>query len=496
MKYKPLIWLILFGTATSLLMGWIVLPHYDEYSTFLYFVRFGPVNTLIAYDIPNNHVFFSFLFACFYKILPANEPHLYGRFINILLSPVLIYFFWHLLRRFSFNRATATLVTAFFCFSYPVLYYSSAARGYFLLLLFSVLLIYLLQTLLGKAEQPPRPWTYRLLLIAISAMGLATVPSFLLALVPLWLWAVVEMQQQKQLRSQGLTLLLWPLGAAFGALVAYAPILYFNGYRVLFANEYVAPKSTGALLIALPQRAMGLFNYLTGLANTNWIMPEPNSTHSILGLSVLVLMVGLAAWALFQKRLAPEAQSAFRLAILLLCSFPVLALALRNPGYERTWIHLASAVWLLLACLLSLFSPQLERIPSFVMMLFITALGVAGGWNLLRLQNAQYHYAHPHYLADELVRTQAGSSKPTHIYVENHYHSMIAFYKLFRTGKTPKMQLTRLHEKPCNPVEYGSYDVLILQNDRPQNCLPPSDYQRVFQDSLYTLWQKTPVSSH
>jgi hypothetical protein len=479
--------LLVVGTLAAAFMAFTLLPQYDEFSTYYYFIQFGPLNTLIDYSIPNNHILFSFLFACNTKLLPWVDPIISGRIVSVLITTLLIVGSWRIFRGFSFSPSVSLIAVCSLVFSYPVLLYSGSARGYMLALVCFVWLVYLAQCLLLRGGLLGNTILDSLILAFVSVLGLWTMPSFLLVLVPVWVWLALDLWQSGR-RAEFWGLLAWPILTGLGTFIVYLPPIMVSGLNKIIANEYVAPKTFSEVLLNLPNGFVKLFNYLNGAANTDWMDGGIHAVWSLSGLIFLIAIGTFASLGHFLTGFDATNSKALRLVLILLFSYPVLVLALKNPGFDRTWLHLGLCIPLLLAVALSTFSRLPYELPTWLCLLVVMGFALFGSWLVEKRQNEQYFYAHPHKLGSILVKAKSALLQADTAYFESHYHKMISTYYYFDKGIKLNSALVTFNSKSCDCLSIAKYSVLVLRTDRPRNCQPTAPYEIAYQDTAYTLW--------
>lgn len=206
----------------------------DEAYTFLYYLNTG--RDPFYYNVPNNHVFHTLL-AKLAVLLGGMDPvviRMPAFIAGVLCIPVM-YFVAK-----SFNPKAGLLAAlGMALFPYMVLY-STMARGYSLIVLFTLLLI-----LLGRfyLEKPSLAGCGMIALI--SALGLYTIPTMIFPLAGLYLWLTLALLAKFRNLGALLHNFLFPTLSFTAVLTVffYAPVLLSpTSAARLFSNEYVNPK--------------------------------------------------------------------------------------------------------------------------------------------------------------------------------------------------------------------------------------------------------------
>ncbi len=203
----------------------------DESYTFLYYLNEG--RNPFYYNVPNNHVFHTLL-AKLAVLLGGMEPAIIR--IPAFLAGVLCIPAMYFVAKSFHPRAGLLAALGMAVFPYMILY-STMARGYSLIVLFTLLLILAGQFYL---EKPSRVgWV---LFSVFSALGLYTIPTMIFPLAGMYLWLTLALLIKFRnlgaflrgflLPTLGLTTLL--------TLLCYIPVLIASGGAgTLFSNQYV-----------------------------------------------------------------------------------------------------------------------------------------------------------------------------------------------------------------------------------------------------------------
>ena len=204
---------------------------YDESFTFLNFVN-RDLKDLFFYPLPNNHVLHSVLTKISTFIWGANPVsiRLTAFIAGVALIPI-VYKLCRILGQSGIFASFAIAISPYF------ILYSTTARGYTLLVLFSLLL-----TLMGIriTDQPSilRTSIYSL----IASLGMLTMPSMLFPIAGIYLWVhlllLINKRDPKSIFysfSVPALLITCTLTALF-----YTPvILASNGIKSIVANRFV-----------------------------------------------------------------------------------------------------------------------------------------------------------------------------------------------------------------------------------------------------------------
>jgi hypothetical protein len=210
---------------------------HDESYTFVAFASLPIFDFIRDYHLPNNHIFHSILVHLSYQMFGDDTwavrlPAFLG---GVLLVPAAF-----LAGRRLFNQP-AGLLAAGLVAVLPVLRdYSSSARGYTLLLLFTFCLVYL-----GSRTLKEKNRLVWLLWVIAAALGLYTIPIMLypFAMVTAWM-GLAWLAGDADLAYRGrywLFLFVGGLSAASLTLLLYLPVFIYSGVDSLTANSFVQP---------------------------------------------------------------------------------------------------------------------------------------------------------------------------------------------------------------------------------------------------------------
>ena len=206
----------------------------DEAYTFLYYLNEG--RDPFYYNVPNNHVFHTLL-AKLTVLLGGMDPvaiRLPAFVAGVLCIPAM-YFVAR-----SFNKQ-AGLLAAFGMAVFPyMILYSIMARGYSLIVLFTLLLI------LAGRFYLERPSLVGCAVISIlSALGLFTIPTMTFPLAGLYLWLTLTLLIKSRNLWELARNFLFPTLGLTTVLTAlfYIPVLLSpESAHALFSNQYVNPR--------------------------------------------------------------------------------------------------------------------------------------------------------------------------------------------------------------------------------------------------------------
>lgn len=292
---------------------------FDEQSTYIYFVQFGPLSILTDY-YPNNHVLFNLFFSVF-NHLPF-DPVICGRLVNYTATILFLFVFYYLLVK-QFSKQTAILILVLLSFSYPFLLYSTLARGYCF-----ITIIFCLQSLILFDWVKKGISIQKLVLfILLGIAGFASVISYLYAYFILGLFGVIICFINKDFKTFK-QLIITSISVGVGAILFYTPIILIAGIDRIIGNEYVLPVSYPELIAKSPEHFLNTISFLFGTSKTY-----------LFSLALPLFILLLTTPLFIYKRISKNRT----ILLFFYSSFlavPIILLAHKVIPYERTWTFL------------------------------------------------------------------------------------------------------------------------------------------------------------
>ena len=198
---------------------------YDEAYTWIYYASHSPLQALVYYDVPNNHILHSLLVMISTWIFGSAEwaIRLPAFVAGVLLIPAAFL----LALELTGEGAAASFAAVLTASSSYLIEYSINARGYTLVCLFTLVL------LLAAREMCAGKWRAAgpVLFVAAGAAGLATIPIMIypLAVAAVWVILGVDRKRERKVKSP-----LPALAVSLAVIVAlalawYTPALTVSG---------------------------------------------------------------------------------------------------------------------------------------------------------------------------------------------------------------------------------------------------------------------------
>jgi len=216
---------------------------HDEAYTFTAFASRSLLHVLGDYHLPNNHVFHTLLVHLTTSLL-GNAPWVVR--LPAYLAGVLTIPAGYLAGRALYGRSTALLSATLLAASPALVDYSTNARGYTLICLFTLLILALAAYLIRHRNL--FAW---LLLVVLSALGFHTNPVMFYPFGIVLTWLALAWLLKDVAGEYGKSFLLHLLAA--GLLVValtfllYTPVLVYSGAEALFTDTYLNRSSWATL---------------------------------------------------------------------------------------------------------------------------------------------------------------------------------------------------------------------------------------------------------
>lgn len=228
--------MLLFGAYLAYLS--FTLPiHIDEALTHRYFAEPGWKIAISTYPFPNNHVLFSFL-ASFFVKFPL-DPIFSMRLISVFTALANFFLLYKLIRSKT-SPLVSLAMSVLWGMSLGGLYYATHARGYGLQLTLLLLGISILEN--QKTTDTSTERNKKLALFVLtSALGIFTVPTFIIPFGSIMIWYFFLGQTSKtQERSTIIKeVLLISITTALLAGIFYLPLFWYSGIDMIMHNQWV-----------------------------------------------------------------------------------------------------------------------------------------------------------------------------------------------------------------------------------------------------------------
>tara|TARA_B100000683_G_scaffold275017_1_gene324631 strand:- start:838 stop:2550 length:1713 start_codon:yes stop_codon:yes gene_type:complete len=430
---------------------------FDEQSTYIYLVQFGPLSVLTDY-YPNNHLLFNFIFSIL--SLSNIEPVICGRLISLFFFILGTCIMYYLMRKL-FKKWLCLLSFSLFLFSYPSLLYAASARGYaFIIICFSIqFLIVLIWSKKGLTK------TRYFAFVITGVCGFASVLSYLYAFFIIGLWALFLFIVNKSQKNI-LNLISASIFVGLGSVIAYSPIILISGVNRIVNNDFVKPLAYSEVLNGLPKHINSTFLYLTGIMD---------SEYSFLFLIAIVIGFFLM-FALVKKEISKEDNEVLFFLTVSLIAIPFIIFIHKVLPYERTWSFLIFPITTAFGILIfHSFNGKIRPIFIISIVSFLTILSV------FKFNNHFYFELGPEKLKEKLINTKVDLSQIESYFSEDIVSDIKILYLLNRyKNDTVNIEKSKL--------QLGKTQIITLKASNPL-------ISQIKKSSLYTLLQEDEKSS-
>jgi len=219
----------------------------DEALTFLEYSSHPFYVALSFYNLPNNHVFHTFLVRLAYL---AFGDHAWSLRLPAFLAGLCLVPATYAAARSLYRTSGALLAAALVASSSMLIEYSTNARGYGM-----VCLLFMIMISVGAYALRHQNWAAWLLLAVVSALGFYTIPIMLYPFGGMVVWlltsiAIGDAQPDARSAVGGLSVAIILTMLMAGEF--YSPVLAISGPHALFANKWVAASPFPVVLERLP----------------------------------------------------------------------------------------------------------------------------------------------------------------------------------------------------------------------------------------------------
>lgn len=338
---------------------------FDEAVTLLHFAA-GPWLAVVSdYSTPNNHILHTLLVKASTGIFGTS---LWALRLPAFLAGLVVVPLTYLLIRDLFNASAGLLAAAFTAVSYPLILYSTNARGYTL-----VTVLFLALLLVGERQmERPRPGGW-VVFAALAALGAWTNPTMLYPLGIVVLWLLLSgLFGDATTTPRPLIHGLVDAGLAAALLTGclYLPVVLRSGLASVTANRWVSPGS-------FSQMGKDLATTMVR-ARWSWTPGLPYAVQALLAAGI--------ALALITRRPLSKRHVLLAGAAVVWCT--VLLLLTRRAPFRRVWLFLVPIFLGFAAAGLQkawrTVRPRAATRRAAAYALFCLALAGAGSWATIR----------------------------------------------------------------------------------------------------------------
>jgi hypothetical protein len=292
---------------------------YDEAFTYNIFAAHGVREILTNYGQPNNHIFHT-LMVYIATSLFGNQPWIIR--LPAFISGILVVPITYVAARIYYDKESALLSAALVATSSSLIEYSTNARGYEFICLFTLLMLVLARYI--KDENNLAAWLF----FSITAvLGFFTIPVMLYPYGGLMSWLFISwlvrdtyiIERTKFLKNMILSAL--AVGVFTGLL--YLPVIVVSGLDKLVSNQFVRPENWS--------QGVSTFLVLSSAMWGHW-----NTDMPLLG--SLILLLGFIISLVYYKKLSSD-KIPLAVVLILWC-IGLMLLTHRVPPWTRVFLFL------------------------------------------------------------------------------------------------------------------------------------------------------------
>jgi 4-amino-4-deoxy-L-arabinose transferase-like glycosyltransferase len=321
----PLLTLTAVGAALRLYHIHQPVRH-DEAYTWLLFARHPWFVGLSFYDAPNNHVLHTFLAHLSTELF---GPSPWALRIPALIAGILCVPATYLAARVQGGRPAGIIAASIVASSSALIEFSTNARGYTLICLFTSTSLFAAQLALHGVRRDVRPGIDWVLLVIATSLGAWANPTMIYPAILIWGWllitgmttAPVDRRRSLAIRFSTYAIMTGVLTTAF-----YSPVFLATGLNSVIRNRFVSPLEWPEFLRRLP----GGFHETWSVLARDWAAPIP-----------AIILMGIAVAVLGKQNLNSKQSHRPLLAVLIPCiCLPAFVAIQRVIPFARVWLFL------------------------------------------------------------------------------------------------------------------------------------------------------------
>lgn len=229
----------------------------DEAFTYLNYVKPGFLAALSYYNLTNNHILHSILCNVF-DLLPLS-PVFSLRIASFTVGLISMFAAFLFFNKFL-NAGAKFVAFAFFAFSLPVLQYGILARGYSLLLFFTIISNCILLVLTKNTKNRKKLWV---VFIISSVLGFYSLPVYVYVYASQTVYYSIISLKNKRIRYFK-EFLFASFSTAIVVGVLYAPVLFINGIDAFIGYDFMQSLPLNEFLKYYPEFIHQYFIWVSG----------------------------------------------------------------------------------------------------------------------------------------------------------------------------------------------------------------------------------------
>ncbi len=437
----------------------IVLPiSYDEAWTYMNFSSKNIIVSALYYPAPNNQILYSMITNVF-LLLPIDDK-IAIRLPNLLIGVIAALLIFIFLKDF-FNKNTALMGFITFSSLFPVNLYSIQARGYMLIVLFSILITYAIFKIVFVRSRK----IYWAVFIIASILGFYTIPTFLYPFVSVSFFAFIAFLYEKNywlikyLIYSGVII-------TIAVILLYLPPFYISGTDALFNNSNIQNVANN------PEKINIKLNHLQSTAN--WLWGINIGGTLLMAIIIVISLVSIFFFKNYNNKL-------MMLFVFISLALPIIFVFIQNVvAYQRTWIHLTFILIIFLSLTLFQFiSNKILSMPTKIFYLFLLPIFLLTNFNYL------YHkICITDFLAENFTQQHLVDSSFKNIYINYDYYDTIITYILTVSHNSIIIDRHDAYDKN------KPYDYLILKKSNQQFNPSLEDFILDYEDYYIKAYKK------
>ena len=428
----------------------------DEAFTYLNFTSKGFVNSMTEYPEPNNHIFFSLISNIFYYF--PFETILNLRLPNLMIGGITSITLYLFIRK-EFSHKVAVIPHVLFTFSYIFSFYSVFARGYMLIIFFTLISVICLSRLSKQFNSKD------LIIFSIcSVLGFYTIPIYLYVYATFLIY-LSFLLYKKHLSFKHFFISNLVIGLC--VLLLYAPIIYYNSLDSIINNKFTKKIERSEVLDYIISNWKGVYDKLLGI----------NS-----GAILLLVIVSLIFVAI---KYPNKLKNQTILAVLLFLCLPFLYMLLHSviPG-ARTWCFILIPFIFGITLILNEVYKLIPIHKYFVYLSGILLIFIQ--FNIFIKSNPKY--AHPFDRVGEIITQKVMAKGYQNFYFDNKEELSEQVFIEFTYHKRHKKIHVKNHS--LKRLNLDSFDCVIYKNDVILNQKISPNFIEIYKDYSITIMGK------
>jgi len=428
----------------------------DEAFTFVNFTSKGIINSLTEYPEPNNHVLFSLISNLFYHFPFSSIINL--RLPNILLGLSTSVLFYLFLKKL-FNHTTAIIPHIILTFSYVLTFYSVFARGYMLIIFFTLVCAICLYKISCKYELK-----YLVLFSICSILGFLSVPIFLYVYASLFIY-LIGLYWRKKINNK--QLLMSNVSIVIFTTLLYLPIILKNGLGAITNNKFTQKIDRSEVVNYVSSHWKVTFDKLLGV----------NSGYLFLILSIVIVLIALKE----KNRVKKNAFLIIPFTFILPLFFMVIHSVI--PG-TRTWCYLIIPLSIGVSIIIDNIAPKIKFHKFVYYSIGLTILIV----QIHIFKKSHPRFAHPYDSVGQIISKKVISHNYHTFYFD--FEEVLSEQIFIEYMYLSNEKKTETKNKTTIPLNLSQYDCLIYRTGENKKRKALACFKIIHKDNSIIIYGK------